>query len=106
MTGVEDRRGRELEPDERTYLQRIMREEDRVLAKLDDVLGRRDALLRDLRWGRPGRGEVMPETLRAATRSVRHPDGLGRTTLHRAVGRRRDRESSTSSTDDEQEQRS
>jgi len=90
--------GRELEPAERTRLARIMRDEDRARAGLDEVLERRDALVRDLRWGNGSRGPVRPEAIRSATRSRSHPDGLGRSTLHRIVGRSRDR-----AMDDEQE---
>jgi len=91
-------KGRRLDPAERTRLARAMRDEDRARDGLDEVLRRRDAVIRDLRWGDGTRGEIMPETIRQATRSKHHPDGLSRTTVHYAAGRARDQR-----TDDERE---
>jgi len=83
-----------MDPDERSYLRRIMTEEDRALDKVSDILKRRDALLRALRWGTGGRPGVAPEEIRRASVSKHHPSGIGRATLQRATGTVRDRKTS------------
>lgn len=84
---------RPLDPEERVYLRKVLADEDRALDKVADVLKRRDALLRALRWGAGGRAGVAPEDIRRATVSKHHPNGIGRATLQRATGRVRDQRS-------------
>ncbi len=79
-------RGRKLEQRQQTRLARAMRDEDRARAGLREVLRRRDAVIRETRWGLDGCGGVMPDEIRKATRSIEHPDGLSRFTIHRAAG--------------------
>lgn len=90
MTDVERFRSR-LEPDERSQLAQLLRAEQRREDELNKIIRKRDALIRELRWGHKGRAPVRPETLMASTRCSRFPDGLSRTTLHRIVGRLKDR---------------
>lgn len=85
---------RPLDPEERSYLRKVLADEDRALDKVKDVLKRRDALLRALRWGTAGRAGVAPEDIRRATVSKYHPNGIGRATLQRATGRVQDRRTS------------
>ncbi len=77
--------GRELTSSERAALRRLVSTEDRTRKVHDDALSERDAYVRALRWGHP---EVMPELICEET-------GLSRSTVHRIVGRKRDRPSST-----------
>lgn len=97
MTGVEV--GRDLDARERQRLAAIMRQEDMAQAKLDEILARRDAVIRALRWGDNGQGPVMPDALIGATVSKQHPRGLSRTTIHRIVGRLKDRTTSSNGSD-------
>lgn len=76
---------------ERRALAAILRREDKIRNDLEDVLAERDGLIRSLRWGLAGQDEVMPDALISATRCARYPDGLSRTTIHRIVGRLKDR---------------
>jgi len=92
-----------MEPWERSQLRKVMTDEDRIMARADEVLARRDALLRALRWGTDGRPGVAPADLREATVSIRHPNGIGRSTLQRATGRVKDRRLAEPRTSDEQE---
>lgn len=78
---------------ERQRLHRVLDEEDKIRKSLKAVLERRDAMLREMRWGRTGPSAVRPvrpESLRAATKCARYPRGLSRTTFYRAVGRTED----------------
>jgi hypothetical protein len=88
VTSVET--GRELTAHERAKIARLLAEEDHVLDRLERVLKRRDSALRALRWGLDGTGAVRLGALIAATRCRRHPEGLSRTTMYRAVGRTQD----------------
>jgi hypothetical protein len=87
MDGVRSR----LEPDERAQLAQLLRIEHRRATELAATVNERDALIRALRWGHGGRAPVKPEALTAATRCEQYPTGLSRTTVHRIVGRIKDR---------------
>lgn len=93
-----DRFRSRLEPDERSQLAQLLRAEQRREDELNKIIRKRDALIRDLRWGHKGRAPVRPETLMASTRCGRYPLGLSRTTLHRIVGRLKDRPTDTNTT--------
>lgn len=97
MTGVEV--GRKLTAQERARLRAVMRTEDAAQEQMDTTLRIRDALIRTLRWGGPGIEPVLPEELIRATVSKQHPSGLGRTTIHRIVGRLKDRPTSSNGSD-------
>lgn len=97
MTGVEV--GRKLTPQELARLRQVMRGEDAAQDQMDAALRARDGLVRSLRWGGGGVAPVLPEELIKATVSKRHPGGLTRTTIHRIVGRLKDRATSSNGSD-------
>jgi hypothetical protein len=88
VTDVET--GRDLTARERATIARLLADEDRALSSLERVLERRDKTLRSMRWGLNGSEPVRLGSLIAATVCKRHPTGLSRTTMYRAVGRTKD----------------